>query len=77
MQKKYIYMSLEVKEKTRLVHTVVEAEEEYKIQRQQRSASTSCRSSPTRISRGSAKGSGGRQLATPPCITTFACTSLL
>ena len=56
-----------------MVDAVEEAEEEYKIQRQQRSVSISCRSSTTTISRGSAKGSG-RQLATPPCITTFACT---
>jgi hypothetical protein len=33
MQKKYIYMYLEVKEKTRLVDAVEEAVEEYKIHR--------------------------------------------
>ena len=58
------------------MHAVVEAAvEEYKIHRLLGSVCISCRSSTTRISRGSAKGSG-RQLATAPCITTFACTSL-
>ena len=68
-------MYMEVKEEKRLVHAVVEAVEEYKIHRLLGSVCISCRSSTTRTSRGTAKGSG-RQLATAACITTFACTSL-